>query len=170
MALPLSTRALFAWVAVSSAALMGFALYLQHVLNEIPCPLCITQRIFVIAIGVVALLAAIINPQALARRATAGLMLVLAIAGAAVAGRHVWLQSLPPELAPSCGPPLSFMRQTMGPLDVVRKVLTGSGNCGDVDWTWLGLGMPAWSLIGFLLLAAWGLLAALRRRKGRGRP
>ncbi len=97
------------------------------------------------------------------------LALVASLVGIGIAGRHVWLQTLPPELAPSCGPPLSFLQETHGPLELVRKVLTGTGNCGDVDWTLLGLSMPAWSLICFIALAIWGLQAAFRRRKNRNR-
>lgn len=163
MALPLSTRALFAWVAVSSAALMGFALYLQHVLNEIPCPLCITQRIFVIAIGVVALLAAIINPQTLARRATAGLMLILAIAGAAVAGRHVWLQSLPEDQVPACGPGLGYMFQNFPLQKAFELLFMGNGNCAEQGWTFLSLSIPAWTLICFVIYGLIALCQLLRR-------
>ena len=95
------------------------------------------------------------------------LVLAAAAVGAGIAGRHVWLQSLPPELAPSCGPPLSFMMETNPLTDVVRKVLTGSGECARVDWTFLGLSMPAWSLLWFVLLGGWALYAGLRKRKSR---
>ena len=166
-----SFRAQFLAGFLGCVALIAYAIYTQLSQGLEPCPLCIFQRIAYAVLGLVFLLGGLHAPRGPGGRKVYGLLVLAAAAvGAGIAGRHVWLQSLPPELAPSCGPPLSFMRQTMGPLDVVRKVLTGSGNCGDVDWTWLGLGMPAWSLIGFLLLAAWGLLAALRRRKGRGRP
>lgn len=163
MAFPLSTRALFAWVAVSSAALMGFALYLQHVLNEIPCPLCITQRIFVIAIGVVALLAAVINPQAIARRISAGLMLVLAVGGAIVAGRHVWLQSLPEDQVPACGPGLSYMFQNFPLQKAVELLFMGNGNCAEQGWTFLSLSIPAWTLICFVIYGLIALCQLLRR-------
>ena len=91
------------------------------------------------------------------------------LVGTGTAGRHVWLQTLPVDQAPSCGPPLSFLHESLGTFETARKVLTGSGNCGDIDWTMLGLSMPAWSLMGFVGLGAWGVLAALRRRKGRNR-
>ena len=55
----------------------------------------------------------------------------------------------------SCGAPLSFMRETMSTWDVVRKVMTATGNCGDIDWTFFGLSMPWWSLIWFVLLGLW---------------
>ena len=163
MALPLSSRALFAWVAASSAALMGFALYLQHVLNELPCPLCISQRLFVIAIGIVALLAAIINPQTLARRVTAGLMLVRAITGAAVAGRHVWLQSLPEDQVPACGPGLGYMFQNFPLQKAFELLFMGNGNCAEQGWTFLTLSIPAWTLICFALYGLIAIYQLLRR-------
>jgi len=135
-----------------------------------PCPLCIFQRLAFAALALVFLVGGLHAPKGIgARRVYGVLLLAVGAVGAGIAGRHVWLQNLPPELAPSCGPPLSFLQETMGPLQLVRRVLTGTGNCGDVDWTFLGLGMPAWSLACFVLLTAWGLLAALRRPRGRSR-
>lgn len=163
MTLPLSSRAIFAWVAASSAGLMAFALYLQHALNEIPCPLCISQRIFVIAIGVVALLAAIINPQAMMRRVTSGLLLVLAIVGAGIAGRHVWLQSLPPDQVPACGPGLGYMFENFPLQKALELLFMGNGNCAEQGWTFLTLGIPAWTLICFALYGLIALYQLLRR-------
>ena len=80
-----------------------------------------------------------------------------------IAGRHVWLQMHPPGFA-TCGAPFAFMRETMDTPTLIQKVLTGSGDCGTVDWTFLGLSMPAWSLVWFLLLAAVALFAGLRGR------
>jgi disulfide bond formation protein DsbB len=91
--------------------------------------------------------------------------LVAAATGAAVATRHVWLQHLPPDKVPSCGPDLAYMLDAFPLADVLRKVLTGSGECAKVDWTFLGLAMPAWSLFGFCTLALWALFG-LRRRPG----
>jgi disulfide bond formation protein DsbB len=82
----------------------------------------------------------------------------------AIAGRHVWIQYNPPEI-PGCGPPLSFLRETMSTGNVIRKVLTGSGDCGTIDWTFLGLSMPAWSLVWFVLLAVLFVVAAFMRRR-----
>ena len=152
------------------AALIGFAIYSQFQWGLQPCPLCIFQRIAYAALGLVFLLGGLHAPRSPGGRGFYGVLVLLASAvGIGIAGRHVWLQSLPKELAPSCGPPLSFLQETHGPLELVRKVLTGTGNCGDVDWTLFGLSMPAWSLAGFVLLALWGLFAAFRRRKGRNR-
>ena len=165
-----SFRAQFLAGFLGCVALLGYVIYTQLYLGLEPCPLCIFQRIAYAGVALVFLVGGLHAPRSAAGRKVYGVLLLAAAAvGMGIAGRHVWLQSLPESMAPACGPPLSFMRETMGPLDVVRKVLTGTGNCGDVDWTWLGMSMPAWSLIGLVLAAVWGLYAAFRRRKGRGR-
>ena len=152
------------------AALIGFAIYSQFQWGLQPCPLCIFQRMAYAGLAVVFLLGGLHAPRAPGGRRFYGVLVALAsLVGIGIAGRHVWLQLMPAGTAPSCGPPLSFLQETLGPLEVVRKVLTGTGDCGTVDWTMLGLSMPAWSLIGFVVLAAWGLYAAFRRRKGRNR-
>ena len=165
-----SFRAQFLAGFLGCVALIGYAIYTQLYQGLEPCPLCIFQRIAYAALGLVFLLGGLHAPRSPGGRGFYGVLVLLASAvGIGIAGRHVWLQSLPKELAPSCGPPLSFLQETHGPLELVRKVLTGTGNCGDVDWTLFGLSMPAWSLAGFVLLALWGLFAAFRRRKGHNR-
>jgi disulfide bond formation protein DsbB len=147
---------------------VAYAIYTQLYQGLEPCPLCIFQRIAYAALALVFLVGGLHAPRGTGGRRVYGVLVLLAsLVGIGIAGRHVWLQSLPADGALSCGPPLSFLQETLGPFELVRKVLTGSGNCGTVDWTLLGLSMPAWSLIGFVLLAGWGLLAAFRRRKGR---
>lgn len=146
------------------AALIGFAIYAQFQWGLQPCPLCIFQRIAFAALGLVLLVAGLHAPRgAWGRRAYGALALVPAFAGIGIAARHVWLTHLPADQVPSCGPPLSFMMETNPLTDVVRKVLTGSGECARVDWTFLGLSMPAWSLLWFVLLAVLVVVAASRR-------
>jgi len=149
------------------AALIGFAIFSQFAWGLEPCPLCIFQRIAFAALGLVFLVAAIHAPRSRGGRAVYGMLGFLAAAvGMAIAGRHVWIQYNPPEI-PGCGPPLSFMRETMSTGSVIRKVLTGSGDCGTIDWTLLGLSMPAWSLVWFVLLGVLFAAAAfLHRRRG----
>ena len=147
------------------AALVGFALFSQFQWGLLPCPLCIFQRIAFVALGLVLLVAGLHAPRGRAGRAGYGVLaLVAAGNGAAIAGRHVWLTHLPPDQVPSCGPPLAFMMETNAVTDVVRKVLTGSGECAAVDWTFLGLSMPAWALAWFVFLGGFAAWAAFRRR------
>jgi protein dithiol:quinone oxidoreductase len=144
------------------ALLLGYAYYLQHFQGLEPCPLCIFQRVAVFGLGVVFLLAAIHNPGALGARVYAVLIGLVALAGAGVSARHVYIQSLPPGQVPECGATLDFMLEVFPLVDVVRKVLTASGECGVVDWRFLGLSIPAWTLICFVALGILGVVANLR--------
>lgn len=150
---------------LACAGLMAYALYSQYVLGYEPCPLCTFQRVAMIALGLVFLAGALLAPRSPGGRIGWGILAVLvAVAGAFIAGRHVWMQNLPPDQVPACGPPLEFLRETLPLVDVIKKVLTGSGQCATIDWTLLGLSMPAWVLIAFVALALWAAAAAFRRR------
>jgi protein dithiol:quinone oxidoreductase len=145
-------------------ALIAFAIFTQLQWGLEPCPLCIFQRLAFAVLGVLFLAAGLHAPSGAGTRRAYGVLAFLAAAvGMGIAGRHVWLQLNPPAI-PACGPPLEFMRETMSTSSMVRRVLTGSGDCGNVDWTLLGLSMPAWSLLWFVLLGALALYAGLRRR------
>jgi disulfide bond formation protein DsbB len=148
---------------VACAGLMAYALYAQYELMLAPCPLCIFQRVAVIALGLVFLLAFIHHPFGWGRQVYALLVLTAAGSGAFVAGRHVWLQNLPSDQVPSCGPGLGFMLEAFPALEVLQMVLTGSGECASVDWSLLGLSMPAWVLIAIGALGVFGVLNNLRR-------
>jgi disulfide bond formation protein DsbB len=145
-------RAGFALGAIVCASLMGFALYAQYGLGLEPCPLCVLQRIAVIACGVVCALAAIHNPGRVGAIVYSVLGFVIAAAGAAVSVRHVWLQSLPPSEVPACGPGLNYMLETLPFAEVLSKVFLGSGECAAADWIFLGLSMPAWMLVWFVAI------------------
>lgn len=147
---------------VTCAALLGFALYAQYVLAMIPCPLCIFQRVGFLVMALFFLLGAIHAPRGGARRIYAGGVVVGALFGAVVSGRHLWIQSLPADRVPSCGPDLGYMMDTFPFAKVLKMVFTGSGECAKVEPV-LGLPMPAWTLLWFLLLAAWAVMAARRR-------
>ena len=145
------------------AGLIAYALYAQFHLGLDPCPLCIFQRIGIAALGAVFLIAALHNPRGWGARVYAALIAIAALATVAVAARQVYIQHLPPGAIPSCGAPLSMMMKFMPLTAVIRKVLTGSGECGIVNWTFLGLAMPAWVLICAAVLGAGGVIANLRR-------
>lgn len=147
------------------AGLIGFALFSQFQWGLLPCPLCIFQRIAFAGLAVVFLVGSLHAPKGAWTRRIYGLLaLIPAGIGIGISGRHVWLTTLSPDQVPECGPPLAFMMETNAFTEVVKKVLTGSGECAKVDWTFLGLSMPAWSLLWFVLLAGWALYAALRMR------
>lgn len=143
-------------------ALLGFALYAEHVLAMIPCPLCIFQRIGFLVMAMFFLMGAVHAPRARGRWAYATGVLLGAVFGGVVAGRHLWIQSLPADRVPSCGPDLGYMMDTFPFAKVLKMVFTGSGECAKVEPV-LGLPMPAWTLLWFVLLAVWAVMAARRR-------
>lgn len=138
--------------------------YFQYWLALEPCPLCIMQRIVVIAISLVFLLAAIHNPTQLWRRVYAVFIGILAIFGLAIAGRHVWIQNLPPDQVPACGPGLDYMLEVFPLTQVLSMVFKGSGECAEVLWSFLGLTIPGWMLVVFsaYLVAATALWMKLK--------
>ena len=148
------------------AALLGFALYVEHGMFMLPCPLCILQRFFFAGMGLLGLVAALHNPSGRVGRGAYGIAIaLLAAVGGSIAARHVWLQLQPPSGFPSCsGQGLSYMLESLGPIDALAETLSGSADCAKVDWAFLGLSMPAWTLLCFVLLGLGALVAGLRRR------
>jgi disulfide bond formation protein DsbB len=145
--------------------MMIFALYAQHGLLLEPCPLCIFQRVAVMALGVIFLVAALHAPVTAATYIYALLIGLAAMGGAGVAGRHVWLQNLPPDKVPACGPGLDFMLDAFPLAEVLQMVLSGSGECAEVSWSLLGLSMPAWLLVAFAGLGFAGVLVNCVRQR-----
>lgn len=150
-------------VFLGCAGLLGFGLYLEHQLDQEPCPLCIVQRIEFILVALLALAAALHGPQRTGLRVYSALMLLFALAGVGSAGRQVWLQTLPPEELQACLPSLEYMMQALPFQEVIGMVLRGTADCAEVGWTFLGLSIPEWSLLAFLALALVALLQLLRR-------
>ncbi|HEX3913834.1 MAG TPA: disulfide bond formation protein B [Steroidobacteraceae bacterium] len=149
---------------LACVCLLAYAYYAQFVLHIEPCPLCIFQRVGVFAVGVLFLIAALHDPAAGGRRVYALLLLLAALATIGVAARHLYIQSLPPGSVPACGASLDFMLKVFSLSEVLVKVLTGSGECAQVTWQFLGLAMPAWVLISALGLGTWALWINLRRQ------
>ena len=150
---------------LACAGLIAFALYLQHQLGEDPCALCIFQRGAVVALGSIFLIAGLHNPGARGNRAYASLALVATLAGGGIAARHVWLQHLPKDQVPECGPGLSYLMETQPWLRVFQNVLQGSGECAEVGWTFLRLSIPEWTMICFVLFAIM-VIFQFRNRRG----
>ena len=140
---------------------MSFALYLEHVKGLDPCPLCVFQRVGLMAMGIFALIAFLHNPASNLMKRMYALLATLSIGwSVGVAARHVWLQTLPPDQVPSCGPGLNYLIDALPLKTVLNEVLTGSGECAAIDWTFLGQSLPVWSLVFFsvlLLICLWQL-------------
>ena len=158
-----SFRTAFAACAIICAAFLGYAVWSQF--NELlePCPLCQFQRLAYLLLIVVCVAAAVHNPKATGRRIYGVLAFLSAAVGFAIAARHTWLQHLPPDKVPECGPGLNYLVSTFPIGDVLRKVFTGSGECAKVDWTFLGLSMPEWNLFWFGFFAISALYYGFRR-------
>ena len=164
----ITPRKWYLFVVVCCASLLGFAMYNQYVDYLDPCPLCIFQRVVFIEMGVIALLAAIHNPGRFGQQIYAWLLVASATVGALIAGRHVWLQSLPADEVPECGPGLNYMLENFPFTEVLSTVLRGSGSCAEVIWSFMGMSMPMWTLIWYVglgLLTLWVLYRPVLRRE-----
>ena len=151
--------------AVSCALLMGAALFFEYVQGLVPCPLCIFQRVFIVAIGICCLVGWLHKPAGVANKIYATLIALLALGGAGVAGRQVWLQHLPADQVPECGPDLYYMLEAFPLLETIRTVLIGSGDCAEVQWRFLGFSMPEWTLAIFLVMFVVAVMMFFRKER-----
>ncbi len=146
-----SFRQIYSLGFLACAALLGAAYYFEYYMYLDPCPLCIMQRIAVFALALVFLVGAIHGPsRVLIQQVYTGFGILAAVFGAAIAGRHVWIQSLPPDQVPTCGPSLDYMVDTLPLAEVISVMLRGNGNCAEAVWSFMGLSMPQWTLVWFV--------------------
>jgi len=157
-------RLAFTIGAVGCIALLGYAYYLQYVKGLEPCPLCMVQRFFFYAVMALFILAALHGPRPRGATVYAALVTLFAAGGVAAASRQVWLQHLPPDKVPQCGPDLFFMLENFPLSRTWEKLFYGTGECAKVDWTFLGLSIAGWSLVWFIALAIYAWFAARRPR------
>lgn len=161
MALPTS-RIIFLIVFLGCAFLMAVALYMEHAMGLEPCPLCVMQRVMVIMTALVALAAAIHGPGVMGIKVYGGISILTAVIGGGISSRQLWLQSLPEDQVPACGPGLDYLIDVFPLTEVITMVLSGDGTCAEVVWQFLGISIPGWTLVGFIGLAAIGLFQLLR--------
>ena len=148
-------RPWFLFVALASGGMLGYALFVQHIDFIDPCPLCVLQRLTFMWIGAVALLAGIHNPGRVGRWVYGSAVTLGGLVGIGIAGRHLWLQSLPADQVPDCGMGLNYMLETM------------PGECADVHWTFLGLSMPGWTFLWYLAFAAGTIFVLMKANAAR---
>ncbi|MEQ8661023.1 MAG: disulfide bond formation protein B [Gammaproteobacteria bacterium] len=151
MSLPTS-RLVYGLTALTCIALLGYGYYLQYHDGLEPCPMCIFQRLCFMGVALVCAVGAAHGPRGRGRYVYGGLTVLLALTGAAIAARQVWLQHLPEDRVPACGPGLEYMLEMYPLAEVIRTALRGSGDCALVDWTFLGLSIAEWSLGCFVTL------------------
>lgn len=135
-------------------SLLGVGAYLQFVEQLEPCPLCISQRLAILATGVIMLAGAI---HGKGYKVYGVLSALAAVAGGCISSRHIWLQHLPPEEVPECSPGLEYALQNFPLGDTIKLMLSGTGECATIDWTLLGLSIPQLTLMAFIGLVIWGL-------------
>ena len=145
-----NSRKFFIVIFTICIGLLIFGLYLEHVHGLEACPLCIFQRIAYTVIIFIALIGAIHNPRNLLQIIYKLLVVISSITGATIAGRQIWLQHLPPELVPECGPGLDYMFNVFPFREALKMIFTGSGECAEVKWRFIGLSIAEWSLIMFI--------------------
>jgi disulfide bond formation protein DsbB len=150
----------------SVIGLMSYAIYAEKVLYLDPCPLCITQRLFYIGLGIFSLIGLIMIRNLWGQRLSSIFLMVCATGGILTAGRQVWLQHLPPELVPECGLGLQYWLENEPWLKTLSLLFKGDGNCAEVHWRFMGLSMGEWSLIWFVGFLIVGLILLFGRREG----
>lgn len=159
----LTYRTINLLIVLAVASLLATGYYMQFVMHLEPCMLCMSQRLGFMATGLVTLLALIHNPVAGGRRVYGVVAALFALGGALLASRQLWLQSLPKDQVPACGPGFDYVMETFPFLEAVSILIRGDGNCAQVDWTFLGLSIAGWSWIWFVGLAGVLLWQAFRR-------
>ncbi|MDD4913757.1 MAG: disulfide bond formation protein B [Methylococcales bacterium] len=150
-----SPRIFFFLGFTACACLLAVGAYLQIEEGLEPCPLCISQRLAILATGIIFLAAGIHNRGRKVYAVLAGLS---ALIGASISMRHIWIQHLPADEVPECGPGLDYVFKHFPLADTVKLMLSGTGECAKIDWTLLGLSIPVWTLLAFLSLAALAML------------
>ena len=140
-----------------SAGLLIYALYLEQISGLVPCPLCLAQRIMIFIITLSSVGIVFFRVQ-IVLYLCIGTAFLSAIAGLLLASRQVWLQSLPPDQVPSCGPDIYFALENFPLSNVLKSMILGTGNCAEVQWVLLGLSIPAWNIINFSILI-FGIIA-----------
>lgn len=161
----INTRLFYISIFLICGALLGFGLYLEHGKGLEPCPLCVFQRIAFISIAMIALIAALHGPDRMAVCFYNGLISLAALIGGGIATRQVWLQHLPADQVPECGPGLDYMLETFPLGQALQMILSGSGECAEVGWSFLGFSIAEWSLLWFLIFLITGLVSIFSQKK-----
>ncbi|WP_372988138.1 disulfide bond formation protein B [Marinobacter sp.] len=160
-------RWVFAVVFLVCAGLLGVAFYMEHVMGLEPCPLCWLQRFGFMGAGLVSLLAFLHGPTGWGLRVYGFLLALTAGTGLGIAGRQLWLQSLPADQVPACGPSVDYMLEVLPWMEVLTTALRGTGDCAEVVWRFLGLSIPGWTAVFFTVLVLVGLFFLFRRPQPR---
>ncbi len=160
-------RLLNLFIFLGCIALLGLATLVEPFKSMNPCPMCMMQRAVFAAIALISLLAFAHNPAHWGRTVYGTFSAITAAIGAAIASRQLWLQSLPEDQVPACGPGLEYMLEVFPLLEVIEMSLVGTGDCAEVQWTLAGISIPGWSLLAFVAIALAQVLALILRAQGK---
>lgn len=163
-----SNRGIFSIIAVVGGILISVALFMQYQMGLEPCNLCMFQRFFVIAAAVTAAVAALHGGlrdylNSWVAKVYALLVILFSGTGAFTAGRQLWLQSLPADQVPACGPDLDYMLDAYPFMEMITEVLQGSGDCAKTQWLFMGLSIPGWTMLCFSAAIVLALIVLFRR-------
>ena len=147
------------------AGLILYALYLQYYEYQNPCRLCVLQRVVYIALMVGFLLGGLHGPRRTGAVVYSTLLVLVSLTGAGIAARHVWLQHLPKDKVPECGPGLGYILDRFPLFNALEKIFRGSGECAEAGWRLMGLSIAEWSLVWFILLGAYAVFVAAAARR-----
>ncbi len=156
MTLP-TTRKCYVIGFLACVFMLGFAVFLQIHQGLEPCPLCQLQRIMFVALGIIFLFAMLQNPGRRGIKGYGYVIFIIALIGAAISLRHMWLQNTPHFVQENCGVGLNYLLQALPLTEAIRVILQGTGECAQVHWRFLGLTIPAWSLVGYTFLGLLGI-------------
>ena len=149
-----SYRMLNIFLFAAPAAMLGYGYYLQFVEMLEPCPLCITQRLAFYGIAILGFLAIFNTKRTILKHTFGGLGMLVSAIGAGVASRQLWLQNLPEDEVPACGPGFEYILDTFPLSEALSIMFKGTGDCAEVAWTFLGQGIAFWALLWFIAFFA----------------
>ena len=147
-------------VAFVSMALLAVALYLQHVEKMQPCPLCVIQRYAFAVVAIICLIAAFCKEAT--ARVGAALAALPSLAGAGVAGWHIYIKANPTV---SCGiDPLETSLNTIPTAKLLPFLFEADGLCTTAYAPIMGLSLPQWALVWFVVIALFLLRTAFQKK------
>ena len=162
----LNSKRFFVLLGATSLGLIIVALLFEHMLLLEPCLLCYAQRACVYLVILLSLVGFLHKNQSLMIfRSYIGLTIAIIVCGISLSIRQLYLQNLPPELVPTCGPDIDYLFETLPILEVFMLAIRGDGNCAEVLWSFLGISIPGWLLVAFVALFIYAMVSLFISKK-----
>ncbi len=162
----LNSKRFFVLLGATSLGLIIVALLFEHMLLLKPCLLCYAQRACVYLVILLSLVGFLHKNQSLIIfRSYISLAIAIIVCGISFSIRQLYLQNLPPELVPTCGPDIDYLFETLPILEVFMLAIRGDGNCAEVLWSFLGISIPGWLLVAFVALFIYAMVSLCISKK-----